>query len=205
MAEVKVSALTALTGANVANGDELLINDVGSPNVSKKITADELAQATQFSSRYAPKADDRIWLPVHAGPFDGSPTLTIVGTTPVLRLDASTNEGLALSCSPPSWWSTYNVDIYWTNSGTGSGNVVWYCSSTPSLTDGNTPANAFFFQTAATAAPAQNVVKVTRGISGATATAGAPLSFIPVRFASNADDTLANDAGLYGLMLTRAS
>lgn len=54
MAEVKVSALTALTGANVANGDELYIVDTGSPNVSKKITADELAQMPQLSSRYAP-------------------------------------------------------------------------------------------------------------------------------------------------------
>lgn len=52
MAEVKVSALTALTGANVANGDELYIVDTGSPNVSKKITADELAQMPQLSSRY---------------------------------------------------------------------------------------------------------------------------------------------------------
>jgi hypothetical protein len=52
MADVKVSALTALTGANLANGDQFLVTDVGSPNVSKSITADELAQGSQFLSRY---------------------------------------------------------------------------------------------------------------------------------------------------------
>jgi hypothetical protein len=53
----KVSQLTALTGANLANGDQFLVTDVGSPNVSKSITADELAQGSQFSSRYASKTD----------------------------------------------------------------------------------------------------------------------------------------------------
>jgi hypothetical protein len=53
MADVKVSALTALTGADLANGDQFLVTDVGSPNVSKSITMDELAQGSQFSSRYA--------------------------------------------------------------------------------------------------------------------------------------------------------
>jgi len=56
MADVKVSALTALTGANLANGDQFLVTDVGTPNVSKSITADELAQGSQFSSRYSSRA-----------------------------------------------------------------------------------------------------------------------------------------------------
>jgi hypothetical protein len=56
MADVKVSALTALTGADLANGDQFLVTDVGSPNVSKSITADELAQGSQFTSRYRASA-----------------------------------------------------------------------------------------------------------------------------------------------------
>jgi len=54
---VKVSALTALTGADLANGDQFLVTDVGSPNVSKSITADQLAQGSQFSGRYVSQAD----------------------------------------------------------------------------------------------------------------------------------------------------
>jgi multidrug efflux pump subunit AcrA (membrane-fusion protein) len=47
------NSTTALTGANLANGDKLAVVDVGSPDVAKYITADQLAQGSQFSTRYA--------------------------------------------------------------------------------------------------------------------------------------------------------
>jgi multidrug efflux pump subunit AcrA (membrane-fusion protein) len=67
---------TALTGANLANTDRLAVLDVGTPDVPKYIEADELAQGSQFSSRYQPQANDAIWL--GAGLFGaaaGSPSL----------------------------------------------------------------------------------------------------------------------------------
>jgi hypothetical protein len=51
MADTKISALTALTGANVATGDQLPIVDA-SAATTKSITADELARASVFTSRY---------------------------------------------------------------------------------------------------------------------------------------------------------
>jgi hypothetical protein len=82
MADVKVSALTALTGADLANGDQFLVTDVGSPNVSKSITADEWAQASQFSGRYAtttafPSGAWTSWTPTVVA---ATGTITTLGT-----------------------------------------------------------------------------------------------------------------------------
>lgn len=52
MATAKVTELTTLAGSGVANNDLLLIVDRGTPDVSKAITADELAQAPQLTGRY---------------------------------------------------------------------------------------------------------------------------------------------------------
>jgi hypothetical protein len=73
------NSTTALTGANLANGDKLAVVDVGSPDVAKYITADELAQGSQFSSRYRPIAPTwTAWTPT-VTPDTGSITSYTVG------------------------------------------------------------------------------------------------------------------------------
>lgn len=208
MAEVKVSALTALTGANVANGDELYIVDTGSPNVSKKITADELAQMPQLSSRYVPLTSDVAWIP--AGAFTvtaGSPSITAYATGainwPAVLYDASSAEYAGSSAWLPAHWNTFHIDLYWTNAGGGSGNVVW-TTLYQSFGDGDTTANLAGGNNTVTA-PAQNVLKVSRTQSSINPTRGRPLFFVIGRLAADAADTLGNDAALIGVALVRAS
>ena len=54
MADAKISALTALTGANLATGDVLAVEDI-SAATTKKITADELRQAAVFTDYFLQK------------------------------------------------------------------------------------------------------------------------------------------------------
>lgn len=51
MADTKISALTALTGANVASDDVFAVVDT-SVTTTKKIRADELVQAPAFTAKY---------------------------------------------------------------------------------------------------------------------------------------------------------
>jgi hypothetical protein len=76
------NSTTALTGANLANGDKLAVVDVGSPDVPKYITADELAQGSQFSSRYAAVTDfpDAAWTSWTPSVSSSSGTITTLGT-----------------------------------------------------------------------------------------------------------------------------
>lgn len=207
MAEVKVSALTALTGANVANGDELYIVDTGSPNVSKKITADELAQMPQLSSRYMPKASDTMWIGAASWHLETGVTMAdYAGRTPFVAYDASTTECATITAYLPSWWTTFDVDLYWTNSGGGSGDVRWLMTY-GQMGDGDSEDSTTFSLGSAqnVTAPSQRVIKVTRVKSGQSITAGKPFGFALFREADNVGDTLANDAGMLGLLLTRAS
>ncbi len=63
MADTKLSALTALTGASVATGDLLYIDDI-SATTSKSITVDQLRQASPFTGAFAARATFNVWLEV---------------------------------------------------------------------------------------------------------------------------------------------
>jgi hypothetical protein len=212
MADVKVSALTALTGANLANGDQFLVTDVGSPNVSKSITADELAQGSQFSSRYVPRSGDTLWIPAAAwGPVAGSPTL---GTPNALflhsawLLDASSDEELGTSTLFPTWWATFHIDLYFVNAGAGSGDIMLYSDATFAGSGESLNAASVSFG-GGTIGPitmgARSVVVINRLASSVTIQSGEMFAIRVSRFASNVGDTLGNDVGLVGMLLTRAS
>jgi hypothetical protein len=207
MADVKVSALTALTGANLANGDQFLVTDVGSPNVSKSITADELAQGSQFTSRFVPKAGDALWF----GPeqmqigAEGTPSRGFVNGVNAMLFDQSARELVTVTAYPPQHWATMHADVWWSNAGAGAGNIFFECYQL-SFGDGDTiPGNNLLLNAVATA-PAQNVVEVTRISSSAiTVTAGKAYQFLIGRKGSDATDTLGNDAGFLALVISRAS
>ena len=147
MADVKVSALTALTGANLANGDQFLVTDVGSPNVSKSITADELAQGSQFSSRFVSQADQiRIDLgnqhtinqstgaiadPVTIGDGSGS-AAGFIKTTP-------TAQGIMLQVATPmipTSWTTMNIKMIYSIQTASTDDVVFRAVWTSDPADG---------------------------------------------------------------------
>lgn len=210
MAEVKVSALTALTGANVANGDELYIVDTGSPNVSKKITADELAQMPQLSSRYAPLASDRVWISApEMIAVDGSPTLTNLGGYyfPSWRLDPDAVERIAFSCFIPKGWTTYSASVWMVNANASVSGDAALAAFWVSLGVGEDYQISGHVGSAAVSFAAnRNTVAWDLGTLAASLVNNDEMfRFVITRDATNGADTLAADIGVYGVLLTRVS
>jgi hypothetical protein len=213
MADVKVSALTALTGADLANGDQFLVTDVGSPNVSKSITADQLAQGSQFTSRYKSLTSERIFVPAGlALAVSGSPTMGTLGAastffyqSPVLLFDASADEFANIWCGLPAGWTTYDIYMYWSNAGAGSGDIRWY-GNWGSFGDGDNSDTTINGDVVIVAAPAQYVIKRTKLNTTAIATNSDGLGRLAIlREGSHVTDTLGNDAGIIGFEWVRAS
>jgi hypothetical protein len=206
----KLSQLTALTGVNLANSDELYVVDVGSPNVSKKITANELAQGSQFSSRYQAIAGDSLWIPANAwGLWTGSPTLgnNGPGAWPGWKLDASTDEGIATTAWFPSSWTTFHMDVYWTNDGAGSGDVR-FTSYRLRFGSGDSINNLGISAGSTHTADIEDDIVISRVITSASdawSNPGDPWWLAILRDADNAADTLANDIAIIGVLLVRAS
>lgn len=159
-----------------------------------------------LDSQYAPKADvTRLFIPASAYNFNASsPALTDVATNWTAWLfDSSSIETITTSLVLPDSWTTYDVSIYWTNAGAGSGSVVWYHGGTSAIDGGNlTSGHA---ETGTTiAAPAQNILKISTVQAGVTASAGVNNSRL-FRFASDGNDTLGNDAAVLGVLFVKAS
>jgi hypothetical protein len=209
MADVKVSALTALTGADLANGDQFLVTDVGSPNVSKSITADELAQGSQFTSRYIGKTNDTIFWQVGSATItSGTPTFGRWASSYLwggVLFDASAAEAISFGGVLPHYWSTFDIKLWWANDSTGSGDVVWavrYKFAANGTDAGTSPTT--LTSTTATAG-LNNVIVVSTAHSAVLNTSGNLLFLSVERTATDAADTLGNDAALIGVELVRVS
>jgi len=131
----------------------------------------------------------------------GTLTYTDVNRTKLWSM-AVGNAALTCSVFLPSDWTTYHVDFYFTNLGAGTGNVPWEFR-TQYLEDASSLAAFGTGDTATPAAPAQNVVRVTRLATGKTATAGKMLSMNVVKLATG--ETLGNASGFIGVRLLKAS
>lgn len=150
-----------------------------------------------------------LWVPAGAlGGIGGSPALADLGGTGVLHaawlFDAAGTEtvGGQIDLSGVDW-ATFDVKMFWTNPGAGTGDVFWqlryqFYGDTDTLASGS-PVNSTI------TAPAQYVVKASTVGSGLTRTASKVLGFRMQRAGGQAADTLANDAALLGLNLTKAS
>lgn len=140
-----------------------------------------------------------------------TPTLGAVGAAgtaklPGWLLDGTTSESVMGAVRLPSSWTTFSADLWWSNGGAGSGNVVWRVDRGIDA-DTAAPPAVTSATLAAIAAPAQNVVKVTvDALTGiAVPTVAQVLALGATRLPADAGDTLANDAILIGFMLKRAS
>lgn len=210
MSDEKISELSALSGSNLANGDLFPVVDVSDTTMSPDgtnfyITADELAQGSQFSSRYAKAANAVVWLPAQSAvPSVGSPSLGRVnGRTPCYLMDQSTNEQINWAWAVPTDWVTMSVELWWSNAGAGSGNVVYELRGSEDG-DAETPTDvAGLAAGAALTAPAQDVIK--KSVLVASYTLGGDyMGHLRInRLAADAGDTLANDAAYIGIMLRR--
>lgn len=136
----------------------------------------------------------------------GSPSLTHISNNPVWLLDASSIERVsAFSPRIPTGWSTVNINLYWTNAGAGSGDVVWLLRTGQAVGDGDTLASPSSGSAATATAPSQNVVEKTVVASGVSVSVGEVVNLYLIRNASDGSDTLGNDAGVLWVEIEKAS
>lgn len=208
----RVSQMPSQTGAAVANNDLLMMVDVGTPNISEQITLDQFAQAPQFSSRYQPLASDRIWIDAARiiPTFSTFSTGTLGNASGDYRRVGAAlwpdgdRVGTVTNVVPQSW-ASMDVFYWWSNAGTGSGNVLWRMSYAEFVDGETTDVQTFAFDVPA-AAPAQYVVRRTKMNTTALAvTSGEMMRLMVARIGSATEDTLANNAGLLGVELLRVS
>lgn len=181
---------------------------VTAAGVTSYVTGDELAASGPFSSRYVPLTSDVVWIP--AGAFAvtaGSPSIAAYATSVVswtaVLYDASSAEYAGSNAWLPAHWNTFHIDLYWTNPSSGSGDVVW-TTIYRSFGDGDATGVTSGGNDTVTA-PAEDVLKVSRLETSISPTRGRPLFFVIGRLASDAADTLGNDAAVIGVALVRAT
>lgn len=222
MSDEKTTNLSSITGANLADNDLVMVVDVSDTTMAatgtnKKVTLNEFAQDSTFSSRYVSKTteDNVRWLGV--GDLEASAGTPTIGNTglntgnaPFWMFDASVPEAVSGSIIIPSHWTTFKVEAYWCNVSSSSGDVRWYWGSGFGG-DGQDPDNSGSIVTSQSqtiAAPTTaRIIKVSQfpAATNITNASGKPFFMCLYRFGDNVADTLANDAGLYGLLLTRVS
>lgn len=148
-----------------------------------------------------------LWIPATGfTSVAGSPSASVQASRwPVWLFDQSIQETVGHAYAVPSDWSTADVDLYWSNPGAGSGNVVWTLTLDTAADAGTLNASGTNSGNITDAAPAQHDLTVLALFSGATVTPGNLLNMRLSRVAGNGSDTLANDASLLGVKLTKAS
>lgn len=135
----------------------------------------------------------------------GSPSSGLVGRAPCWLLDAAADEAVAGSFTPPAWWVTYDLFIWWSNAGAGSGNVDWWMDRVVAGDGESLAGSATETALGALAAPAQNVIEVTAGPTGVTVGTRKLHTYRIYRQGAQGGDTLANDVGFLGVEIRRAS
>lgn len=250
MANKRISELTSITGANLADADLLVVVDVSdttmaSSGTNKKITMSELAkdsaltdnliakttlttdgdvltraagaparitradlaQDSAFSSRYAPTTDATLWINARdMASWTGTPAEAKHGPAAwnAWKLDASTDEGITFMAYIPTWWTTFHMDVYWANDGAGAGDVRWTVYR-DAIVAGDTINSVGASASSTATADIEDDLVVSRVLTSITNTGGPAWWFAVMRDADNAADTLANDIGVLGVLLTRAS
>jgi hypothetical protein len=120
-------------------------------------------------------------------------------------LDASSAESISSHFFVPPQWATAHIDLYWNNHSTGVGDVAWGIDYNAAASNGSTLTASVLGAAVTATAGAQDVVVVSRLVTGYGLTATTVQLLHIYRSAANAADTLANDAAVLGVLLTRAS
>lgn len=139
----------------------------------------------------------------------GTPTQTNVGSAtrpiPGWLLDAAAAESVHTSFDIPDSWATVDVDVWWINAGAGAGDVVWRLDWHKFAAGDSAQAVDTSTSLTTSTAGAQNIIVVTTIASGIAFESTKLNRVEVVRLATDAADTLANDAGFLGVMLRKAS
>lgn len=135
----------------------------------------------------------------------GTPSLGNANSnTPWYQMDSTTIEAVATTVEIPSGWATAKVELIWSNNSASVGDVVWRLNSL-SAGDGESVETAASSGDVTAAAPTQYIRKTTQLAAALAVTPGETLLIRVQRRASDVADTLANDACILGVRLTKAS
>lgn len=194
----------------LAVGEPGLITDTGEVRTGDGTTAfNSLPDTNRFLSEDILSGTYRkdaaaIWVSPPGAISSGSPALTTVQQlTPAYTMDPDNIEGVCFGVWLPDSWSTYDVEFWWANAGTGSGDVEWgYLRK--NITEGE-DSSAASSSTIVDTAGSQNVTQRVTVATGVTNDADEMLSVLARRVASSSGDTLGNDAYFIGARLTKAS
>jgi hypothetical protein len=137
----------------------------------------------------------------------GAPSLAGVAThfTGWL-LDAASTESVSSQVVVPQHWKTMDVECWYTNPGTGSGNVVLrsVLAASGGITGGGTLSVGAQANVTDTA-PAQNALRKVRLAANVTVTSGEMQLVNVERIGGDAADTLGNDMAVLAIILRRVS
>lgn len=137
--------------------------------------------------------------------IDGSPTLTkVFFRWMAWSLADSVDSGVGSAFKVPTDWATIHVDLLWSKTDTGTGNVV-YSLSLASCADGADLTATQVSNTPVIAVPTQNLLKVSRVLTGQAVTPSNVQHLRCYRSGSHASDTYTGTAQLLGLLVTKAS
>lgn len=138
----------------------------------------------------------RLWVP--GARFTANTGTPVLNADGLLLFDAAAVERGATTIVLPAWWLTCSVVLHWANAGAGTGAVKW--SFRYDFIDaGQTIGTYTTMLLAGTTAGAVNVVVEQTQTGSITNIADAVMLCQVERAATDALDTLANDAGLIGV------
>lgn len=136
---------------------------------------------------------------------NGAPSLATNQGVTSWQMDQTLSEGVSGSVSIPRQWNSFSVTAYWTNPGTGAGDVRWvYYEGWFGPAE---PVSLTGISGLINTAPAQNTFTSTTFSSIRPTKTDKTKSLVVgmYRDGANAGDTLPNDASLLGVMLTRVT
>lgn len=138
----------------------------------------------------------------------GSPSLAGAGTSGRRSLswlcDAASEEGVGNTIMLPVDWTTISVVLYWANEGAGAGDVVWRMDYTQYVAGATADAAETTGANVTATAGAQNVLVASTLHAALSVDPSKLFRFEVTRTAADAADTLANDAGIRGLLISKA-
>lgn len=187
------------TNATRDVGAVLVDHDFGQGNVTENTsqTAPAHISLAQWSTMPLELRSQQ-WTAVN-----GSPAIEFNSSTnrKLMMFDAASTERVITSVRVPKGVTgKVRVALYWTNAGAGAGNVVWRYGYSFSADGGATETAVTVANFSVVAAPSQNVLKVTRS-AGFAVTEDSILHLTIDREGGNISDTLANDAGMFMVVL----
>lgn len=201
------SADTKVIAGSLAAGG--LTNELGTRTqligVSKSGTGTIRAIENRTNGALIPAATDTRWIPAEAFVgIEGSPALSSQRNWRAWFMDAASTERIAATVALPQDWTTFDVDLWWSNPAGGTGNIV-HSYDVDFVINTGTVTSSSSTGVAAVAFPAEDVIKVSTLVAGVSATASAICRVVVGRTGGDAADTGTLDSSIIGVLLRKVT